>query len=380
MDSYKDGLDRDPMEQVLKSHASLKSITYMKDILSSLSLVVYILNDKRQVVFVNELMLQNLGIQTDELLIGSRSGEVFNCVNSTRSVEGCGASEFCQYCGINATILRSIKYKRKEVSESVIVHRTDNYQEQIDLEITATPFDQEGKHYTIVSFVDISEKRRRQYMERIFYHDVINIAGSLNGMLSLLDDLEQEEKEQFLKIATSLSGQIIDEIKSQRDMQMAEEGDLIVQKQPVLLSKYLSPFAAQIQYHAVAIGKKIHFCPDDSDREIKTDKVLLTRVVVNMLKNALEASAKDGDVSYGWSFPNSETVRIWVQNKDMIPMHIQSQIFQRSFSTKGKGRGLGTYSMKLIGERYLNGHVGFSSNEESGTVFYIELPVFVDNK
>jgi sensor histidine kinase regulating citrate/malate metabolism len=49
------------------------------------------------------------------------------------------------------------------------------------------------------------------------------------------------------------------------------------------------------------------------------------------------------------------------------------QVFQRSFSTKGINRGLGTYSMKLLGERYLKGKVGFTSDEKNGTHFFIRL-------
>jgi sensor histidine kinase regulating citrate/malate metabolism len=51
------------------------------------------------------------------------------------------------------------------------------------------------------------------------------------------------------------------------------------------------------------------------------------------------------------------------------------QIFQRSFSTKGAGRGLGTYSIKLLGERYLHGTVSFASSAEQGTIFQISLPL-----
>jgi signal transduction histidine kinase len=52
---------------------------------------------------------------------------------------------------------------------------------------------------------------------------------------------------------------------------------------------------------------------------------------------------------------------------------IQLQIFQRFFSTKGPGRGLGTYSMKLFGERYLKGKVDFSSQAPQGTTFTVTL-------
>jgi hypothetical protein len=47
---------------------------------------------------------------------------------------------------------------------------------------------------------------------------------------------------------------------------------------------------------------------------------------------------------------------------------------QRYFTTKKEqGRGLGTYGMKLIGERYLRGKVSFETSS-AGTVFTFSLP------
>jgi sensor histidine kinase regulating citrate/malate metabolism len=62
-----------------------------------------------------------------------------------------------------------------------------------------------------------------------------------------------------------------------------------------------------------------------------------------------------------------------VHNQGFIPKDVQLQIFQRSFSTKGEGRGIGTYSMKLLGEKYLKGKVRFESLDKNGTTFYIEI-------
>jgi hypothetical protein len=58
-----------------------------------------------------------------------------------------------------------------------------------------------------------------------------------------------------------------------------------------------------------------------------------------------------------------------------MPREVQLQIFQRSFSTKAdRGRGIGTYSVKLFVERYLKGTVGFVSAEPGGTTFSVTLP------
>jgi signal transduction histidine kinase len=53
---------------------------------------------------------------------------------------------------------------------------------------------------------------------------------------------------------------------------------------------------------------------------------------------------------------------------------VQLQIFHRYFSTRGEGRGLGTWGMKLLAEEYLGGRVSFSTSPESGTTFSLTLP------
>ena len=59
----------------------------------------------------------------------------------------------------------------------------------------------------------------------------------------------------------------------------------------------------------------------------------------------------------------------------VMPEDTQMQVFQRSFSTKAaSGRGIGTHSMKLFGERYLGGKVAFTSRESEGTTFTLTLP------
>jgi sensor histidine kinase regulating citrate/malate metabolism len=64
-----------------------------------------------------------------------------------------------------------------------------------------------------------------------------------------------------------------------------------------------------------------------------------------------------------------------VHNASVMPPEVQLQVFQRSFSTKLEvGHGIGTYSIRLIGERYLRGQVAFCSRAPEGTIFTITLP------
>jgi sensor histidine kinase regulating citrate/malate metabolism len=58
----------------------------------------------------------------------------------------------------------------------------------------------------------------------------------------------------------------------------------------------------------------------------------------------------------------------------VMPEAVRMQIFQRSFSTRGTGRGIGTYSIRLLTEKYLKGTVVFTSSDPEGTIFFVELP------
>jgi sensor histidine kinase regulating citrate/malate metabolism len=101
---------------------------------------------------------------------------------------------------------------------------------------------------------------------------------------------------------------------------------------------------------------------------------LLVRIMVNMVKNALEATPEGGAVK-AWVKHGSAGCELRVWNAGTIAHDVAIQVFKRSFSTKsGRGRGLGTFSMKLFGERYLGGAVGFTSTEDEVTTFFIRLP------
>ena len=69
----------------------------------------------------------------------------------------------------------------------------------------------------------------------------------------------------------------------------------------------------------------------------------------------------------------------WVHNDNYMDERVKTLVFHRSFSTKGEGRGIGTYSMKLFGEKFLKGQVNFISKQEEGTTFYIKIPLLVGN-
>ncbi|MDQ7780865.1 MAG: HAMP domain-containing sensor histidine kinase [Planctomycetota bacterium] len=312
-----------------------------------------------------------LGASVVEEIAGKRPGEMIGCIHSARLQAGCGTSEFCRECGAARAVLQSQSEKTTVVSEASISTVAGG---PYEFRVWASPWTYEGRDFTIVTLLDIHDEKRRQALERTFFHDVNNILTVLAGHSQLLAASGDPACSlESVAAILSASNRLVEEIASQRRLLQAESGELAVSISNVnsrsLLDEARQTFATSPDWSERAIA-----VDNDSDEvELATDKNLLRRVIENMTKNALEATTKGQKVLLACKKSGSSVV-FSVHNPGFMPRPVQLQVFQRSFSQKGKGRGIGTYSMKLFGERYLKGKVWFSTSEDAGTTFHVSLP------
>jgi sensor histidine kinase regulating citrate/malate metabolism len=122
----------------------------------------------------------------------------------------------------------------------------------------------------------------------------------------------------------------------------------------------------------LAKNKKIEIDKTSETVTIRSDKVIVSRILENMVKNALEATSDGGTVTVGCNVTKNRA-KFFVHNESDIQRDVQLQIFNRSFSTKGTDRGLGTYSMMLL-SNFLHGAVSFTTSKERGTTFFLDIP------
>jgi signal transduction histidine kinase len=144
---------------------------------------------------------------------------------------------------------------------------------------------------------------------------------------------------------------------------------------PLSVEKLFEELQRSSRHHPAQSGRIVQFAPPQPDHVLSTDLTILHRILYNMVINALEASEPGGLVKIAaHRDATRETFSVW--NAGCIPPAVALRVFQRNFSTKGAlGRGLGTYAMKLLGEKLLGGRVSFTSSPEDGTCFKLELPV-----
>lgn len=71
----------------------------MQVFLNSISGLLAIVDENRQIVAVNDLYLKTLGIENPQQVLGLRPGESVHCVHAGEEPGGCGTSRFCSSCG-----------------------------------------------------------------------------------------------------------------------------------------------------------------------------------------------------------------------------------------------------------------------------------------
>lgn len=350
----------------VKIFASGCAVTVVLDGMQNLSMIV---NLQRQAVWVNASFRAFLLEHNVSVFAGERMGALAGCQHPAEAEGACGTTEACRFCGSALAIAAALEGK-EAVKECRIVSRHSG--DELELRIQAKPFKYEGEDFLLISMADISADKRRQVLEKLFFHDVLNTAGGVQGLVALMQEAGQEEVASYVPLAYAASNRLVDQILSHKELATAERGELQPHKSEFLAAEFLEEVAALYRAHESSRGRHVKVSAGHPLLTVNTDRSLLSRVIGNLVKNALEAESDGSTVTLSCARESGRMI-FQVHNPRQMPEETRLQIFQRSFSTKGEGRGLGTYSIRLLTERYLKGRVTFTSGA-AGTAFRVELP------
>jgi nitrogen fixation/metabolism regulation signal transduction histidine kinase len=349
-----------------------KNNNVLDNFLTNIPAIFIIINEYRQIVYLNNGALDFSGLSEIAPAIGKRPGELIGCIHSDEEDGGCGTSESCTYCGAVNAVLESQRTGKKSVMDCRLIVRPED--KAYDLRVWASPFVFKNEKLTLVTIQDIRNEKWRGFLERIFFHDLLNIMTALLGNIELYKyNHQNSEREDYIQKIEKTAGYLLEEIESQRLIMNAENNSLEISIEKVNSEDIIREVVDLYENNSLAKRKVITTSRDSISVDFHTDKTILRRILSNMLKNALEATLEEGQITVG-CMKNNEEITLWVHNMSFIPREIQVQIFSRSFSTKGNGRGLGCYSMKLL-SRFLKGEVFFSTSKDKGTRFNIRLPI-----
>lgn len=120
--------------------------------------------------------------------------------------------------------------------------------------------------------------------------------------------------------------------------------------------------------------------------EIECDKEMISVIFQNLVENAIKYSFENSEISIDIN-KNEDTneVIISVHNNGInIKKDDQAKIFNKFYRAPNAiqkeniGSGLGLFTSKVITEKH-GGKIWFESGDESGTTFFVSLPLILNN-
>jgi len=344
-------------------------------ILDHLPESVAVFNAARQIIYANEPFRELLpeGHKSGRDLLGQRLGEALACLGAGLTPDGCGTAELCRHCGAGITLSALEAGQAAADGECRLNQCEGRHLGSLDFRLHVWTVPQDGEMLHAAVLTDTRAEKRLALMERIFYHDTLNLVSGMKGLCELLRQTKGSPQKGELDLLAFAVDRITDIILSQREFSQAERGEYEVTSVRLRTRPLLEEIVNLMHQEPAGRDKAFTMDAGCADTFFVSDRKLLTRILINMVKNALEATPSGGTVTAGCD-AEADTIRFWVRNPGLMPQTAREQVFRRTFSTKGRGRGLGTYSMKLFAENYLEGQVGFTSDATTGTEFFVSLP------
>ncbi len=372
MDTYFAPAKRTEKRKFKNQIADISRNPIMDALLRMASGLLVVLNEDRQIVALNHNFLQTFGIKKVQDALGLRLGESLNCIHAFQKPSGCGTTEYCVSCGAAIAMMSAIQDDQTNEQICALVSDRNGTVSDICLKVKAEPIELGNNRWIVFYAQDITQQQFWINLDRVFFHDINNTLTALYGNVQLLE-LGNPDNGEIEPIRQEVE-RLINEVAIQKNYSQHKDVTYTPDKTAVSLSDIKRELGMIINGHKASSQKKIIEDWPKEDVILETDALLLSRILGNMVINALEATQK-GDAIRITITITQENVSWEVWNKTCIPDPIQKRIFQRHFSSKpGDGRGLGTYSMKLFGETYLKGKISFHSTLDQGTTFSFCLP------
>ena len=122
---------------------------------------------------------------------------------------------------------------------------------------------------------------------------------------------------------------------------------------------------------AARFGATCIFRPEEDDFIIYADEGQISQILINLIKNALQAGAKHIDITARMGKDDEVIVQV-ANDGEPIPVSAQEQIFIPFYTTKKEGSGIGLSISRQIMRNH-NGSIELLRSDAAGTVFELRF-------
>ena len=231
------------------------------------------------------------------------------------------------------------------------------------------------KHVRIIALSDVSYELSNQEVDswikliRVLTHEIMNTITPVTSLSETLLTRVTEDKDlkQGLETIHKTGTELLAFVNNYRRFTH------VPQPQPALF--YVEPFLERM---ALLCNHEVEISVTPKDLLVYADESLLSHVVTNLLKNAVEAFREKEKLSFIrlQAYANAqESIIIDVSNNaGLIPEDVASHIFIPFFTTKPEGSGIGLSLSRQI-MRVSGGSLSLHQDKAQGiTTFRIIIP------
>lgn len=215
-------------------------------------------------------------------------------------------------------------------------------------------------------------------------HEIRTPMNSIIGFSTLLEDISYslDQKTDFIHAISMSANNLLEIIQNITDLSLIESKQTNLIRSEFSLDRFFKDINSNISEIKFINNREIlpvNYRNSDEDINIYTDKKRLNQILMSLISNAIKFTHQ-GFVEYGYLVQDKE-VMFFVKDTGIgIPTHQQGMIFEKfrqvdeGNTRKYGGLGLGLTIAKALTE-LLGGKIWFESFPNSGSTFYISLPL-----
>jgi signal transduction histidine kinase len=208
---------------------------------------------------------------------------------------------------------------------------------------------------------------------RVLTHEIMNTVSPISSLSDALAKSLDEDGHSELDIKAGLetisdsSKNLIEFVQTYRQL----SGVAKPVRKALDLQELMNQVIALNSEYVASCGAVCTYHPMDADLMIYADEGQISQILINLVKNALQAGAKHINIMA--KMGKDDEVIIQVSNDgEPIPLSSQEQIFIPFFTTKKEGSGIGLSISRQIMHNH-NGSIELLQSDATQTVFELRF-------
>ena len=276
---------------------------------------------------------------------------------------------------IIAAVIATIRTRRKDIKK--VAYMMDALE---DGELNFRFQDKSKFNRTLNRIRTIFEKQRQAHEQdswtkliRVLTHEIMNTVSPIASLSDALSKSMDENGHSELDVKTGLdtisdsSKNLIKFVETYRQL----SGVARPIRKALDLRELMDSVIGLNSEFAASCGATCQYRPEEDDLMIYADESQISQILINLIKNALQAGAKHIDITARMGKDDDVIIQV-ANDGEPIPVSAQEQIFVPFYTTKKEGSGIGLSLARQIMRQH-NGTIDLVRSDVNQTVFELRF-------